>query len=98
MSEVELHGSGGEWSAVYVDGIIQHYGDTYTCDEWLHNYFGVKMVDESPWLLADGRTPLRTLAEVHAAVDAAADAEARAAELRSQAAALLKEADELWKG
>lgn len=101
-TNVELHfDEDGEWSALYVDGKLDCYGDSYLQDERIHALFGVKIVNDSPWLLGgDGRNrpPAQTTAEIdayeadrNAMLDQAIALRNQAAELRRQAVELERE-------
>lgn len=89
----------GEWTMVYFNGELVCYGDHYHADEWLQRRCGVKLVqDDASFSVPDGRNPLKSLAEVRAAMDQAADRTRRAEAIRAEAAALLVKADRIEAG
>ncbi len=92
--KIEIHSNGGEWAGLYLNGELQKYGDSYLCDEWLYERFGVELVYDSPWLI-DDRTPRRTVAEINEAAEEIHRRKTEAAELRKQAAELEKRAKAL---
>lgn len=89
----------GEWTMVYLNGQLVCHGDHYHADEWLQERCGVKIVqDDASFSVPDGHHPVQTLAEVHAAMDAAAERTRRAEMLRRQADDLRAEADLIEAG
>jgi hypothetical protein len=84
----------GEWTGVYLNGTLVRYGDHYLADEWLQERHGVKVIDSDAWV-PDGRSPLRTMAEVVAEEDRRAALRIRAEGLRRQANDLAAEAERL---
>jgi hypothetical protein len=97
--EIEIH-EAEEWAAVYLNGHLQHVGDTYLADEWIREHFGVKTIQDDAFMR--GQTSrdgvAQTVHEVNAYIE---DREAklrRAAELREEAARLLAEAEEVSRG
>lgn len=95
--EIEIHRS-GEWSGLYLNGVLKAYGDHYHADEWLYEHFRVRIVEESPWLGADGRTPLRTLKEVREATEEMERRHAEAMRLRAEAQTMIDRANALERG
>lgn len=93
MSNVEIH-EAEEWAAVYLDGQLQTVGDAYLADEWVREHFGVITVQDDAFMRGqDQRSGVaKTLEEVRAYQDARDTRRARAAELREEAARLLREA------
>ena len=86
----------GEWTMVYLNGELQQAGDHYLADEWLQERMGVEVVqDDAGFCIPDGHSALRSLTEVQAAMEEAAERTRRAEELRAQADALRSEADRI---
>ncbi len=83
-----------DWTMVYLNGDLKRAGDHHLADEWLQEFAGVKVVDDSV-CMKDSHAPYRTLAEVHAATQRRDDARSEAARLRQQAAELERRAKEL---
>lgn len=93
--QIEFHRS-GDWTAVYVGGqLVKEPGDHYHADEWLRDRIGVIVVDESPFLLPDGRTARPTVAEVDVERERRKKLLGRSAELRAEANRLFIEAENL---
>lgn len=96
---IELHGGTEEWSALYVDGHLDTYGDHYLCEERIHQLCGVRFVDDDAWLLGGHGRPgepiAQTLDEVTDYAVSRGDREATAQDKREEAARLLAEAEEL---
>ena len=93
---VEIH-EAEEWSAVYLDGVLQRVGDSYLADEWVRAHFGVTTVQDDAFMRGQnarsGVAPtLTALAQYRDERDAA---RAEAERLRAEAARLLAEADGL---
>jgi hypothetical protein len=84
----------GEWTGVYVDGVLVRHGDHYLADEWLQARYSVKVIDSDAWV-PDGFHPLRTLELVAAEQDRRTALKVRAEALRRQAHDLTAEADRL---
>ena len=97
MPDIQFHRDGGEWTAVYLDGELERVGDHYLADEWLHDYAGVKVVDDSGFMRGGNsyNDVARTLNEVHEYMRSREDKLAEAASLRAQAAEFLQRATEL---
>lgn len=97
MPAMEIHHSGEEWSALYVDGRLEEVGDTYVVEERAFELLGVKEVQDDAFMRGqksrEGVAP--TIDEVEAYRAEREASKARAAELREQAAALLAEAEQL---
>lgn len=89
----------GEWTVVYLNGDMIRAGNSYLADEWLQEYVGIKVVDDTRSLcLPDGRNPVRDLDQLRVIEEQADARAALAAEKRAQAEALLAEATQLEKG
>jgi hypothetical protein len=91
---VTLYVGSGEWSALYVNGVLETVGDHYLADERIRKIFGVAVVDSDDFLRGgNGRTDVaRTVQDIAAYAMARDDRLRRAAELREQAVALEAEA------
>lgn len=85
----------GEWSALYVDGKLAVVGDHYLTDNYLSQELGVNEIHSADFLTEDQKGALPTLAEVVIARNRRADREQRALNLRVQAEALIRQAEEL---
>lgn len=88
---------GEEWSALYIDGLLDRVGDTYLSDERIAELLGVEE-RESPFLASNDITRddvPKTVEGVEASDDAIRAKRERAATLREQAAALIAEAGAL---
>lgn len=90
---IEFHRA-GEWTGVYLDGVLVCHGDHYHADEWLQERAGVTVVDSDAWI-PDGYTPLRTLAEVGMEQERRDQIEQEVRHKRAEAARLEAEAAEL---
>lgn len=96
--EIQIHYS-GDWAALYIDGALDPttVGDAYIAEEKALRMCGVEIVQSDDWMRGqDQRVGVaKTLDEIEEyRIDREAR-EARAAELREQAAALLAEAKDL---
>lgn len=89
----------GEWTMVYLNGVLVKYGDHYQADEWLQERCGVEVVDDEAGIcIPDGHHPIELLAEVEENERAAAEVKERADAKRAEAARLLAEAEEIEAG
>jgi len=93
---VEIHDY-DDWSAVYLDGVLQRVGDTYLADEWVREHFGVTTVQDNAFMRGqNGRDGVaQTLDEVYDYQRRRDENIAKGAELRAEASRLLAEAAEL---
>ncbi len=87
-SDIKIFHSGGEWSAMYIKGMIATYGDTYLIWEHLTRELGIEEVCSEDWLV--GNQPCRTLDQVN---DRRRNREAR----ENKAASMVQEAEDLEK-
>lgn len=99
-TNVELHfDEDGEWSALYIDGKLDSFGDSYQQEERIQNLFGVKVVQDSPWLLGGNgrnREPAQTVEDIETYRSAAKeDRLDAAAKLREKADELVRAARDL---
>lgn len=90
----------GEWSGLYIDGVLDRYGDHYLVDERIASLLGVEDYYDDAWLV-DDRTPRRSVKEIESEQERriakdtqAAEKKERADELMAQARALLEGIDE----
>ena len=90
---------GEEWSALYVDGELDKVGDTYLIDERLRYLAGVVTISTMDFLRGGGTRSdvAQNYEELKEYRHARLDRQRRAKDLRTQAAALQQEADELDK-
>lgn len=95
-NEIEFHRD-GEWTAVYLDGVLQRVGDSYLADEWLRARCGVVEVDDDAFMCGQSRYEgvAGTLAEVAAYREERDRLLAEAVELEQQGEALKQKAQEL---
>jgi hypothetical protein len=87
---IEFHAA-GEWTAVYLNGLLVRVGDHYLADEWLRARVGVVEVDDDAFMRGqdsrDAVAPnLAQVAEYKLARDKRL---AEAADMRNRAQALL---------
>jgi hypothetical protein len=87
----------GEWSALYVDGILDRVGDHYIIDDRISELTGVEEVQSDDFLRGgDGRASVApSLYELGEYSKARAQREDSALELRKKATAMLAEAERL---
>lgn len=102
IPDMELHTGTEDWSALYVDGQLHTYGDSYLAEEAIRSIVGVRVVDDNAWLRGGNGTgrngnppPASTLDEVHGYMVERSERESRARNLRERAAELLAEAEGL---
>lgn len=90
---VILRGS-GEWSALYVNGVLDRVGDHYVTEERVYELTGVTVEQTEDFMRGgDKRADVApTLVDVDAYRVKREETERRAAALRDQAQALLEEA------
>jgi hypothetical protein len=98
MPDLEIHyDPDGEWAALYIDGDLDRVGDAYLAEEKAFDLLGVKIVRDGAFLR--GQTSAagcaQTLDELGAYRDQRDAAQAEAARLREDAAALLARAADL---
>src|SRR5690242_16462444 len=93
MSSIEIH-EADDWAAVYLDGKLQRVGDAYLADEWVRQHFGVTTVNDDAFMRGQTKREgvASTLEEVEAFRTRRDANKARAAELRSEADRLIREA------
>jgi hypothetical protein len=86
-----------EWTALYVNGRLDRVGDSYLADERLRELVGCVYIQDNAYLRGGNSRDgvAQTLDEVTAYQRVRADREARAEQLRNEAARLLQEAEGL---
>jgi hypothetical protein len=99
QDKIQFRRVGEEWTAVYLNGVLQHVGDSYHADEWLAAHCGVEIIDDTHSdCMIDPWTAYRDLDIVERITAAREDRERRAAELIAQADALKAEAAAITGG
>lgn len=90
--EMVILRTGGEWSALYIDGKLVKYGDHYLVDEHIYEMFGIQVDESSDWMRGDtsGMDVAQTLDEVEQYRSEREAAQELAKELRRQASDLEK--------
>lgn len=99
MPDLQIHYA-DDWAALYVDGNLDHVGDTYRTEERAFEILGVPQVQDDAFMRGqkqrDGVAP--TLADVQTYRQQRAADRAEAARLREQATKLLADAAKLDAG
>jgi len=90
-----VHWHGEEWSALYVNGSLVSYGDTYHQDEWLLKAVGGRHESGGEFLGGTNSQCYATLDECYEYRRLREQAQDRARELRAQAAQLIADAEQL---
>ena len=90
-SLVRYEGS-GEWSALYVDGRLDVYGDHYLIEERISELCGVETIQSDSFMMGNEHIPATSLGEVDAYESLAANAEAEAERLEAEAERLRQQA------
>lgn len=96
-SDIRVYRGSGEWSALYVNGALERVGDHYTIDERVYEMLDVH-VEQSDDFMQGGdyrEDVAKTLDELEHYTAVREGLQARASELREQAAALQRQASEL---
>lgn len=83
----------GEWSALYINGKLDTFGDHYLVDERIQEIFSVE-IRYGGAFLANGNV-LKSLEEIKKSAESKAQGVLRALVLREQAAKLIEEARRL---
>lgn len=98
-SKMEIHYTGSEWAALYVDGKLVDVGDAYLAEEEAFRRLGVKQVYDDSFMRGQTQREgvAKTLEEVEEYKTLRTERQRKADELRAEAARLAKEADELEK-
>ena len=87
-----------EWSALYVDGELDTYGDHYLVDDRIAALLGVEDCDSDAWLLEDGRTPRTTVEEIEIEQERRDSVSERVEAKMAEARALMEEAARIREG
>lgn len=89
----------GEWSALYVDGKIDTYGDHYVVNERIAALFGVLDAQSNDFVRpvpgSHREVVYDTVEEVYAVAEQRAHALEEAARLRAEAESLIRQAKQL---
>lgn len=85
----------GDWSALFVDGLLDRVGDHYLIEERIEELVNVTVRDSNDFLLGGNSREdvAQTLAEAEEFGNRREDLRRRANELRTQAEQLLREAE-----
>ena len=99
MPTMVLYQGSGEWSALYVDGILDRVGDHYLADERIAELAGVEVIQSDAFLRGgESRSDVAaTLFEISQYSHDRAQRDEMAEKLRAKAAELLAEAEQLEK-
>jgi hypothetical protein len=95
--QLEIHYTGEEWAALYVDGQLERVGDTYLAEERAFELAGVKTVHDDAFMRGQSQASgvAKTLGEVEAYRVTREERKAEAQRLRDEAAKLLDQAGQL---
>lgn len=96
MPDLEIHYA-DEWAALYVDGKLDRVGDSYLAEERAFELLGVKVVQDDAFLQGQDQAAgvAKTLDELYVYTDDRDRRKAHAERLRTEAANLLTQADQL---
>lgn len=100
IDSVTLLVGDGEWSALYVNGDLDTYGDHYLADERLQTLFGVHVTHTNDWYRGDGGRNYKvaqSLPEYRAWQLEDKERQDRADALRAEAKRLEEAADQMEK-
>jgi hypothetical protein len=88
---------GNEWSALYIDGKLDKYGDHYIVDERIEELLGVEVRNSDAFVLDDDHTVCPLLTDVEDRKTMLESIAIREKKMRDDAADLLAQADQLQK-